>query len=234
MRSRRREIEITWPKYSRSMPSRAMVVVGGGASTRFGQDKLMIEIDGRTLIEHTIDAVIDHVDVCVVVCREEIGPTILERRPEVMVTAGGPTRTRSEISGLSAIDREVDLVGIHDAARPLITGATIEELYDTALREGGAVPLVKYRQILVHRETLSPIPGVHGAQTPQVFRAADLMAAYSRAREDGFEGYDTVEVMQEYSDVKIIGVQGDSANLKVTYPEDLDEVRSRLSDASRT
>ncbi len=223
-----------WPKYSRSMPSRAMVVVGGGASTRFGQDKLMIEIDGRTLLEHTIDAVVDHVDVCVVVCREEIGPTVLERRPEVVVTAGGPTRTLSEMSGLSAIEPEVDLIGIHDAARPLVSGATIEELYDTALRQGGAVPLMQYRQVVVDRETLSPIPGVHGAQTPQVFRAPDLIAAYSRAREDGFEGHDTVEVMQVYSDVKIIGIQGDPANLKVTYPEDLDEVRERLSGASRT
>lgn len=194
----------------------------------------MIEIDGRTLLEHTIDAVIDHVDVCVVVCREEIVPTVQERRHGVVVTAGGPTRTRSEISGLSAIDREVDLVGIHDAARPLVSGPIIEELYDTAMREGGAVPLLKYRQILVDRETFSPVPGVHGAQTPQVFRGADLMAGYSRAREDGFEGHDTVEVMQKYGDVKIIGVQGDPANLKVTYPEDLDEVRSRLSDASRT
>ena len=211
-----------------------MVVVGGGASTRFGQDKLMIVIDGRTLLEHTIDAVIDHVDVCVVVCREDIHPTVLERHPEVVVTTGGPTRTRSEISGLSVLDREVDLVGIHDAARPLVSGATIEELYDNALREGGAVPLVEYRQVLVDRETLSPIPGVHGAQTPQVFRAPDLIAAYSRAREDGFEGHDTVEVMQAYSDVKIIGIQGDPANLKVTYPEDLDEVRRRLSDSSRT
>lgn len=194
----------------------------------------MIEIEGRTLLEHTIDAVIDHVDVCVVVCREEIAPIVQERRPGTVVAAGGSTRTRSEISGLSAVGREVDLVGIHDAARPLVSGATIEKLFDTALREGGAVPLLEYRQILVDRETLTPIPGVHGAQTPQVFRAAELMAAYSRAQEDGFEGHDTVEVMQTYSDVEIVGIHGDPSNLKVTYPEDLDEVRDRLSDASRT
>lgn len=211
-----------------------MVVVGGGASTRFGRDKLMIEIDGRTLLEHTIDAVIDHVDVCVVVCREEIVPKVLENRPEVVVAAGGTTRTRSEISGVFAVDLEVDLVGIHDAARPLVSDATIEELFDTAQREGGAVPLLEYRRILVDRETLAPIPGVHGAQTPQVFRTPELMPAYSRAREDGFEGHDTVEVIQTYSDVRIIGVPGDPANLKVTYPEDLREIRSRLSDASRT
>lgn len=211
-----------------------MVVVGGGASTRFGQDKLTIEIDGRTLLEHTIDAVIDHVDICVVVCREEIHPTILENRSDVVVTAGGSTRTRSEIAGLSVIDRKVDLVGIHDAARPLVSGATIEELYESALREGGAVPLLEYRGVLVDRTTLQPVSGVRGAQTPQVFRTADLMAAYRRAQEEGFDGHDTVEVMQTYSDVKIIGIPGDPANVKVTYPEDLDEVRRLLSDASHT
>lgn len=211
-----------------------MIVVGGGASTRFGRDKLMIEIEGRPLLDHTIDAVIDHVDVCVVVCRQEIRPSVLARRPDVVVTEGGTTRTRSEMAGLSAIDQEVHLIGIHDAARPLVSGTTIEELYGTAQREGGAVPLLKYQRVLVDRETLGPVPDVHGAQTPQVFRAADLMAAYASAKEDGFDGHDTVEVMQKYSDVKIIGIQGDPANLKVTYPRDLDEVRFRLSGASRT
>jgi len=211
-----------------------MVVVGGGASTRFGRDKLMIEIEGRTLLEHTIDAVIDHVDVCVVVCRNEIAAMVLESRPDVVVAPGGTTRTRSEISGIFAVDPEVDLVGIHDAARPLVSRDTIEQLFDNAMREGGAVPLLEYRRVLIDRETLAPIPGVQGAQTPQVFRAADLVAAYERAREDGFEGHDTVEVMQTYSDVRIIGIPGDPANLKVTYPEDLDEVRRRLANASRT
>lgn len=211
-----------------------MIVVGGGASTRFGDDKLMVEIDGRPLIEHTIDAVAGHVDICVVVCRAEIRSTVSARRPDVVVTAGGRTRTRSEMAGLAALGQEVDLIGIHDAARPLVSTATVEALYETALREGGAVPLLAYEQIVVDRATLRPASGIHGAQTPQVFRGPELMAAYTRAREDGFEGHDTVEVMERFGGVRIVGIPGDPTNIKVTYPGDLEAVRSHLSDASHT
>lgn len=211
-----------------------MIVVGGGASSRFGQDKLMVDIDGRALIEHTIDAVVDHVDVCVVVCRAEICDRVAARRSDVTVTAGGPTRTRSEIAGLAAVGEDADVIGIHDAARPLVSATTIERLYETALAEGGALPLLRYERLVVARDTLLPVSGLHGAQTPQVFRAEDLKRAYARAGEEEFDGHDTVEVMQEFSDVRIVGVEGDPANLKVTYPHDLEEVRSRLTEPSRT
>lgn len=210
-----------------------MIVVGGGTSSRFGQDKLMVDIDGRPLIEHTIDAVAEHVDICVVVCRAEIHDRVAARFRDITVTAGGPTRTRSEMAGLAAVGDEIDLIGIHDAARPLVSGTTIEHLYETALAEGGALPLLRYERLVVERDTLLPVSGLRGAQTPQVFRAEDLKAAYAGAREASFDGHDTVEVMQEFSDVKIVGVEGDPANLKVTYPGDLDEVRRRLTKSSR-
>jgi 2-C-methyl-D-erythritol 4-phosphate cytidylyltransferase len=60
------------------------------------------------------------------------------------------------------------------------------------------------------------------------------MAAYVRAAQAGFEGHDTVEVMQRFSDVRIAGVPGDEGNVKVTYPRDLDLIRKVLSDPSHT
>jgi 2-C-methyl-D-erythritol 4-phosphate cytidylyltransferase len=66
------------------------------------------------------------------------------------------------------------------------------------------------------------------AQTPQVFRSAELRAAYERAEVDGFDGYDTAEVVSRYSNLKIAAVPGDPANIKITYPEDLREVREIL------
>ena len=49
------------------MSTRAMIVVGGGSSSRFGSDKLMTDVAGQPLIVHTIVALQDHVDVCVLV-----------------------------------------------------------------------------------------------------------------------------------------------------------------------
>ena len=211
-----------------------MVVVAGGTSTRFGADKLMVEIAGRRLIDHTIDAVIGHVDVCVVACRAELVETIKRTRPDVTVTAGGATRTLSEMAGLAAIGGEADLIGIHDAARPLVSASTIDQLFRVAGTSGGAVPLVTPERLILDRKTHRPVAGLRAAQTPQIFRGPELMAAYVRAAQDGFDGHDTVEVVERFGDVTVVGVEGDPANLKVTYPSDLEEIRARLAGSSRT
>lgn len=216
------------------MPSRAMIVVGGGTSSRFGGDKLLVEVGGQTLMEHTIDAVIGHVDVCVVVCRPEITQEVAAKRPDITVTSGGPSRTRSEIAGLAAIGSDVDLIGIHDAARPAVSADMVEKLFETALTEGGALPLLTYERLMVHRRTHQPITGVRGAQTPQVFRAPELLTAYDKAARADFAGHDTAEVMERFADVRIVGITGDPANVKVTYPQDLEKLSSRLSGPSRT
>jgi 2-C-methyl-D-erythritol 4-phosphate cytidylyltransferase len=88
--------------------------------------------------------------------------------------------------------------------------------------------------LIIDRTTHLPVPGVHGAQTPQVFRGADLLSAYTRAAADDFDGHDTVEVMQRYARVRIVALPGDPLNVKVTFPGDLQRVEARLSAASRT
>lgn len=211
-----------------------MIVVGGGSSSRFGQDKLMADLDGRPLIEHTIDAMSSHVDLCVVVCRPEIVGAISALRRDVTVTTGGATRTKSEMAGLAEINEDVDLIGIHDAARPMVTPSIVERLFDTAHAQGGALPLLDYEKLILDRRTGLPVTGLHGAQTPQVFRGRELKAAYAEASRKGYEGHDTVEVVQAFSELRIVGVPGDPDNIKVTYPGDLDDLRARLSDPSRT
>jgi 2-C-methyl-D-erythritol 4-phosphate cytidylyltransferase len=211
-----------------------MVVVGGGSSSRFGADKLMAEVDGRPLIAHTIDAVAGTVDVCVVVCRADVTASVAALRNDITVTPGGATRTSSEMAGLASIGRVVDLIGIHDAARPAVDPEMIERLFLVAESDGGAVPLIPYDRLIIEKKTHQPVRGLHAAQTPQVFRGPDLMPAYVRAAQTGFEGHDTVEVMQQFSDVRIVAVTGDRANVKVTYPGDIDRIRTRLSGSSHT
>jgi len=211
-----------------------MVIVGGGTSSRFGADKLMVEVEGRPLIAHTIDAIAEHVDVCVVVCGAGITETVAGLRDDLKVTHGGASRTLSEMAGLAALGREVDLIGIHDAARPAVEGEMIERLFSVAESAGGAVPVVAYDRLILDKRTHQPMSGLYAAQTPQVFRGSELMTAYVRAAQAGFEGHDTVEVMQRFSDVRVAGVPGDEGNVKVTYPRDLDLIRKVLSDSSHT
>jgi 2-C-methyl-D-erythritol 4-phosphate cytidylyltransferase len=216
------------------MPTRAMIIVGGGSSTRFGSDKLLAEVAGRPLIAHTIEAVVGHAHHCVVVCRHEIIDEVAGLDDRIAVTPGGTTRTLSEMAGLAALGGEVDLIGIHDAARPVVKGLLVDRLFSIAAKQGGAVPVVPPEKVIIDRKTHRPALGLHRAQTPQVFRGPELLAAYVRAAQAGYEGHDTSEMMERFSDVTIVAVPGDRANVKVTYPRDLDVVGETIRARSRT
>ena len=62
---------------------------------------------------------------------------------------------------------------------------------------------------------------VNGGETPQAFRARDLLVAYRRADADGFTGSDTAACLEAYADLPIAAVPGDRRNLKVTFAEDV-------------
>lgn len=211
-----------------------MIVVGGGSSTRFGRDKLLSDVNGLPLIAHTIDAVAASVDRCVVVCRPDSLEEISRIRPDVIVVAGGGTRTLSEMAGLAALGEEFDLIGIHDAARPAVARELIERLFSAAGDIGGAVPVIAPEQILLDRKTHQPVDGIQRAQTPQVFRGGDIMMAYVKAAQAGADAQDTVEIMQRFAEVAIAALPGDPGNIKVTYPDDLRAVAQRLTTRPRT
>ncbi len=211
-----------------------MIVVAGGTATRFGGDKLLADIGGRPLIAHTIEAVAAAADVTVVAARADLVARVEGLGLGVVVTAGGETRTDSELAGLTALGREYDLIGIHDGARPLVTRDLVELLYQRAEETGGAVPAVGVGTPLIDRRTTRPISGAVRVQTPQVFRGPELLAAFVRAAQTGFSGHDTVDVIQEFSDLEVAAVTGDPANIKVTYPGDLEVVRRALEGPSRS
>lgn len=216
------------------MTSRAMIVVGAGSSIRFGMDKLSADISGRPLIAHTLDALTPHVDICIVVTGPELAEMLAETHPGVRVTPGGATRTLSELAGLAALGGDCEVIGIHDAARPVIRGFLVNRLFEIASRVGGAVPVLDPDRVIVDRATLGPITRLKRAQTPQVFRGPEMMTAYVKAAQAGFDGHDTASVMQRHSDVTIVAVQGDPDNVKVTFPGDLERVRATITARSRT
>jgi len=207
-----------------------MIIVAGGDSSRFGGDKLMTPIAGRPLIAHTVAAVAGFADVCVMVCRQDQSEQLIRDLPDAIVVAGGPTRTESEVAGLAALPDEMALIGIHDGARPLVSPALIGLLFETAATVGGAVPVLEPARPLVRRSNLGLVPGAV-AQTPQVFQGPALQAAYRRAAAQGFQGHDTADVVQAFSDLEIAAVNGDPSNLKVTYQSDLDTARAALDPA---
>lgn len=207
------------------MLSKTMIVVAGGSSSRFGSDKLLAEIAGQPLLKHTIDAIVPHVDQLVLAIREDLMGRF--QRDGVVVTRGGSNRTESEAAGLLAASAS-SLIGIHDGARPAITGDLIEALFDAAKSEGGAIPALKPDGRGVDNEFTHPTQGPLRVQTPQVFWGPELKAAYATATRTGYSAPDTMAVIHKFTNLNVVVVPGDPNNIKVTYPEDLETVRANL------
>jgi 2-C-methyl-D-erythritol 4-phosphate cytidylyltransferase len=153
---------------------------------------------------------------------------LAERHPgaQVWIVSGGETRHGSEWNALTvvaaAIDAgEVDVVAIHDTARPLAEPDLFEAVIRAAHEHGGALP-VRPQRSLVPRDAGRPRNGeLVGVQTPQAFRAGPLLAAYRQADRDGFTGTDTASCVEQYTDLEIHCVDSPATNIKITFPEDV-------------
>lgn len=210
------------------MKDRVMVIVAGGSSIRFGADKLLEDVSGRPLVAHTVDAIIDVVDHCVLVVRADQIDIVGEMNLGVELIAGGDTRTESEMAGIRAATGS-RLIGVHDGARPCVSQSLTERLFSAAEESGGAIPVLDPPAPLISRGDHSNATGAKTVQTPQVFWGPELVAAYSAARSSNFEGQDTADVVLNFTNLEITAVPGDPDNIKVTYPADLDRARKLLS-----
>lgn len=210
----------------------AAIILAGGSGTRLGGpvNKVYRSLDGRPVLQWSLDTFAPLVGYLVVVARPDdaglLGPIVAGH--EVSVADGGSTRTGSERAGMETLrsrieSGEVDLVAIHDGARPFVTAALVGELIDTARRVGGAVP---------GRPTADKMDAADGSagyelpgyghvtvQTPQVFRAGELLAAFDAA--SGFEAADTVQVVLKHGRLDVALVASDPVNRKITFPNDL-------------
>ena len=222
----------------------AVVVLAAGAGTRVGADvnKVLLPVGGVPVVARSVRTAcsVPGVRRVVLVVRDGEQDAVSERGraapldagPEVAMVTGGETRHASEWAALEllapAIEAgDIDVVAMHDAARPLASAALYEAVLATAERLGGAIPVARLDDLSTLDGSALPAALV-GVQTPQAFRAADLLAAHRAAAAAGFEATDTAGCLAAYADVVIGAVESDAGNLKVTVADDL---RSRRRSA---
>lgn len=142
--------------------------------------------------------------------------------PRIGVVRGGATRTESVRCAIDALPAEVDLIAVHDAARPLVTVETVGACIDAALAGVGAVagcPAVDTMKSVDAGGFIVGTPDratLWHAHTPQVFPAPMLREAYS-AEVSGTDDAALVEA----AGGRIVMVDGGPTNLKVTRPGDV-------------
>jgi 2-C-methyl-D-erythritol 4-phosphate cytidylyltransferase/2-C-methyl-D-erythritol 2,4-cyclodiphosphate synthase len=218
-----------------------VIIVAAGRGTRMGSalPKQLLDLGGRTILRRSIEAFVGHprVSQIVVVLPPELvagGASVVgETTQPCAIVSGGERRQDSVKLGFAAMPGELDVILVHDAARPFADRALIDRVIDAAERTGAAVPAVQARDTvkrvdLARSVVTATIPReeVWLAQTPQGFTRqvlADAVAAGARS------GAATDEAMlAEQAGHAVSVVPGDDRNLKVTTPEDLDAARRQL------
>lgn len=230
---------------SRGKTLAIVLCAGQGARMGAAQNKIFLPLAGAPVAAHAIAAFERSplVDEIIVVAHpdelERIREEIIARYGFVKVSgvlAGGASRHQSEERALDALRERiasgaVGLVMIHDGARPLTTADAIARLAAAvrALPQPGGALLVTPLAPDEHVarvgadgviEQIYATTELARAQTPQGFDGRTLLAAYDRARRDGFEGTDTASVVEALG-APVAVAYGDEDNIKVTTPDDL-------------
>ena len=210
----------------------AAVVVAAGRGERFGlAAKALAPLAGRPMLAWTLDALqaASRVQEVVVVAGPHTWAQIAELvaartwSTRAVVVEGGLRRQESVAAGLRATSADLDVVLVHDAARPLATAAQFDACADLAAETGAAIlaaPVCDTLKRMVDGVIAATVSrdGLWAAQTPQGFRRSALL--------DALKGIGDKTVTDEAALFEALGlpvaiVPSDGANLKVTFPGDV-------------
>lgn len=227
----------------------SVIVAAAGSSTRLGNVnklKQFFELNGKPLLFYSLDKFIKLDNLLeIVLVTNDINETnsLLKKylqgnKVEIKVVLGGSLRQESVFNGFKNVDKNTDIVVIHDVARPLFDLKDLHKCIDVACRFGTAIlsfPVIdtikkgKYdKDRLIVQETIDR-EELYQIQTPQVFQYKLLDEVYKKYCDICV---DKPVVTDEAKLVELLGGNVDlviakRSNIKITYPEDL-EIASAL------
>lgn len=217
-----------------SRPAAGAILVAAGRGERMrGVDKTLAPLHGRPVAAWAIDAfaTCPAVAAIVLVSGARNHDALLRLADEygagkvLGVTPGGARRQDSVARGLERLlaAATVDLIAVHDVARPLVTGAMIEMGCAAAARHGAATAAALVTDTIKEVDAAGrvqrtvPRDRLRAVQTPQVFQRDLLVRAHAAAADDVTDDIALVEALGHAAVVFDAG----APNLKITVPDDL-------------
>ena len=214
-----------------------VVVPAAGRGTRFGAEvpKQYLDVAGRPVIAHTLERLLSHAlvqGVIVVLAADDSrwpGWASFAGKP-VLTCVGGAERADSVLAGLNALPDSVradDFVLVHDAARPNLSHADLDRLFDLGSADPvGAILAAPVRDTLKRAgddggiDGTAPRERLWRAFTPQLFRRMQLARAMQAAHAAGVVVTDESMAMERQG-LRPLLVEGSEDNFKITTPADL-------------
>ena len=212
------------------------VIVAAGKGRRMGTEisKQFLPLCGKEILAHTVEkfekaaCIRDIILVTGGDALQDVWQMVQEYgwKKIISVTEGGKERQDSVFLGLQQVPQDTEIVLIHDGVRPFVTEEILERSIAASKETGGCVAGVPAKDTIKvcdaegfaiatpDRSTLRQI------QTPQTFRRKEILAAYEKAKADGFLGTDDASVA-EHSGFPVRVIMGSYSNIKITTKEDL-------------
>ncbi|MEA2516192.1 MAG: 2-C-methyl-D-erythritol 4-phosphate cytidylyltransferase [Actinomycetota bacterium] len=219
----------SWTRsWARAIASVAAILAAGGKGERArdprdDRPKQLRHLGGRPLWEWSFDVLRATCDEVVVVADGELAVSLASRG--IKVAPPGTTRQGSVANGLELI--ETEQVVVHDAARPFVDIDTVISALHALDEADGAFAAIPVRETLAYIKDglmtgVVPRQSILSVQTPQSFWTRALKDSHTRALADGIsEATDDAQLVANYG-YKVVPIQGDARNLKLTYAPDFD------------
>ena len=222
-----------------------VVIVAGGSGSRAagstGELKQFRWVGDKPMLLHAVHAFQRRADVALVVCvlprshAADPPPWLFQcDLDRLLVSTGGNDRGESVWSGLEDLPDELTVAVIHDAARPLVTDATIDAVIAEARRGRGAVAALPVVDTLKEVDAAGRITrtidreGLWRAQTPQAFPLRMIEHAYVEARRAGVTATDDAALVERLG-LEVVVVRGSERAMKVTEEADFARVERLAS-----
>jgi 2-C-methyl-D-erythritol 4-phosphate cytidylyltransferase len=210
-----------------------LVLAAAGTGSRFGSDipKQFLPLEGKPLYLHALEHFSSFFEVAVLVIpegwEEEVETQVqsLSYRERLILETGGPQRQDSVYQGLNRLGEEIEIVLVHDAARPFVSTELISSVIEQTRQHEACVPVLPVADTLKEVSDGRVVrtldrKGLNLVQTPQGFEIHLLKRAFQQAIQDGFYGTDEATLVERLG-APVHVVTGESSNLKVTSKEDL-------------
>lgn len=210
------------------------IIIAAGSGTRFGCDKMLVDLDNKPLILHAVESfVASDINHLIIVASNnninEIKSLISKYNFDFPVILGGNTRSQSVFNGLKAVPTNCNIVAIADGARPFVSVSLINKCLHQASLHGSAIPYIAvtdtiYSQVQLANETVSQYftalnrNMLKAVQTPQAFDYKSILLAYQQNLNNNFTD-DSQIYYKQFANLNFI--DGETTNIKITYPADL-------------
>ncbi len=228
------------------------VILAGGTGSRMGSTdmpKQFLEIKGRPILNHTIEKFLPNPrfeKIIVLSPRAWIGHTreiirkYTGKSDRIAVIEGGSTRNETIMNAIKYIDANYTLdddtvIVTHDSVRPFVTHRIIEENIEAALKYGACDTVIPATDTIVEGDgkSITSIPDrrrMYQGQTPQSFKAKLLFDTYNSLSDSEKDILTDAAKILVIKGIPVALVQGETFNIKITYPYDLKIARSLLDE----